>query len=301
MTVWSSDRLEADRQVAIATFRSARITEPLEQYVAAFDETLETVRALLERTADLELLAEGAAELLANPGLATAVRYLAGPPLSADDLKVIADVPSLAPGRIGANPQQARSVVSAVGAGLDRRRFPWVADNRKPSSAERDASVLATAALIASQRIQTARRSEGKTAQERAVRDALLGDGLTEVSVRAVEQLADAPAAGAFCREAMFGSRKADLVVGLWDGRKMPLECKVSNSELNSIKRLNNDAAVKAVEWVRDFGARGVTPAAVLAGVFKRSHLEYAQSRGLAIFWAHDLVQLTTYIASTRG
>ena len=47
-------------------------------------------------------------------------------------------------------------------------------------------------------------------------------------------------------------------MIGLWDGRKMPLECTVSNSELNSIKRLNNDAAVKAVEWVKEFGARGV-------------------------------------------
>jgi hypothetical protein len=70
----------------------------------------------------------------------------------------------------------------------------------------------------------------------------------------------------------MFGSRKADVVIGLWDGRKMALECKVSNSELNSIKRLNNDAAMKAVEWRKEFGALGVEPGALLAGVFKRAH-----------------------------
>jgi hypothetical protein len=80
----------------------------------------------------------------------------------------------------------------------------------------------------------------------------------------------------------------------------MPLECKVSNSTLNSIKRLNNDAAVKAVEWVRDFGSRGVVPAAILSGVFKRAHLEYAQERGLSLFWAHDLGELTTWVEGTR-
>jgi hypothetical protein len=80
----------------------------------------------------------------------------------------------------------------------------------------------------------------------------------------------------------------------------MTLECKVSNSELNSIKRLNNDAATKAVEWRKEFGARGVEPGAVLAGVFKRQHLEYAQERGLSLYWARDLSELTGWIESTR-
>ena len=44
----------------------------------------------------------------------------------------------------------------------------------------------------------------------------------------------------------MLGTRKADVLVGLHDRRLMPIEAKVSNSFTNSIKRLNNDAAVKA-------------------------------------------------------
>lgn len=81
----------------------------------------------------------------------------------------------------------------------------------------------------------------------------------------------------------------------------MPLECKVSNSATNSIKRLNNDAAVKAQVWQKEFGTSGVVPAAVLSGVFKRSHLEYAQERGLTIFWAHALDRLSNWIEDTRG
>jgi len=69
-------------------------------------------------------------------------------------------------------------------------------------------------------------------------------------------------------------------VVRLWDHRIMPIECKVSNSALNSIKRLNHDAAVKAETWTKDFGTRNVVPAAVLSAVYKLRHLADAQQRG---------------------
>jgi hypothetical protein len=80
----------------------------------------------------------------------------------------------------------------------------------------------------------------------------------------------------------------------------MALECKVSNSSTNSVKRLNNDAAVKAGVWIDEFGTAQTVPAAVLAGVFKRHNLEQAQERGLAIWWSHDLHQMVTWIEQTR-
>lgn len=77
---------------------------------------------------------------------------------------------------------------------------------------------------------------------------ALLESGFLEVDSagRDMRMLSGAPRSGQFCREALLGERKADLVVGLWDGRIRPIECKVSNSSTNSVKRLNNDAAIKA-------------------------------------------------------
>ena len=81
----------------------------------------------------------------------------------------------------------------------------------------------------------------------------------------------------------------------------MAIECKVSNSATNSVKRLNNDAAAKAEAWLKDFGTRQVVPAAVLSGVYKLHNLEEAQNRGLALFWAHDLKALTEWIATTRA
>ena len=80
----------------------------------------------------------------------------------------------------------------------------------------------------------------------------------------------------------------------------MAIECKVSNSFVNSIKRLNNDAAVKAGVWRDEFGARGVVPVAVLSGLFERHHLADAQSRHLMLIWAHRLDDLTNWIDRAR-
>jgi XamI restriction endonuclease len=149
-------------------------------------------------------------------------------------------------------------------------------------------------------RVETLRRNEGRGIQERLVETQLLRARLKQVRTRRVRTLSDAPKAGEFCRESHLGKRKADFIIGLWDGRTMALECKVSNSSTNSVKRLNNDAAVKAEVWRDDFGKTQVVPAAVLSGVYALRNLEDAQGRGLSLFWAHDLKMLTDWLYETK-
>lgn len=297
---WSKEEFEADRDQAIEAFREQRMGEPLELYLDAFDTYREAVETLLETTVDLSRLSDAAIDVLTDPELLIAVRYLAGPPISADDLKTVAEA-SLAPSRLRADPVMARRVIDTVLLGLDRNRFLWISEDREPTEEERAAAAMASAALIASQRVQTARRNESKDEQEAAVAERLRDDNhLDEVGTRVIRTLSDAPGLGEFCRESQFGERKADLIVRLWDNRVMPIECKVSNSSVNSVKRLNNDAAAKAPVWLRDFGAAQTVPAAVLAGVYERHNLEQAQENGMAIFWAHDLDKLVGWIESTR-
>lgn len=296
--VWSDEEFENDLNQAIEVFRRERMEEPLELYLEAFDHYRDAVENLLETTVDLADVREVALDVVTDPDLLEALRYLPGPPMSADDLKVLADA-SLAPTRLERDPGMALRVVETVLMGLDRHRFPWVTENREPTEPEREAAALASASLLASSRVQTTRRNEAKDKQEQAVVDRLLDEGLEQVEPRRIATLKDAPAPGQFCRESLFGTRKADIVVGLYDNRVMPTECKVSNSSVNSIKRLNNDAAVKAVEWTRQFGTRSTVPAAVLSGVFKLQHLKRAQDDGLTIFWAHDLDALARFVAST--
>ncbi len=272
----------------------------MEDYLEAFDEYLGVTEELLEATVDLTELEQQALAILSNENLLNAFRYLAGPPISVDDLKTLTEAPSLAPSTLAKHPALVRRIIETVLIGLDRRRFPWVQEGREPTETERSAAVLASAALMATQRVGTKRRSESKTQQEALVETALANAGLKKVATRTIATLHDAPDPGEFCRESMLGSRKADVIVRLWDRRVLPIECKVSNSATNSVKRLNNDAAKKAVSWRNEFGTLQVVPAAVLGGVYKLHNLQSAQDEGLTLYWAHDLQRMLDWIEDTR-
>lgn len=293
---WTKEQLDADRLEAIARFRHERLEEPLEDYLEAFDAYQGYVEELLETTVDLSELDATGLEILTNPKLLQVFRYLAGPPISEDDLSVLSEATSLAPTRLRENPADVQRLVDVVKVVLDRRRFAWVAEQREPTEAERSAAVMASAALLATSRAQTLRRSSGKDIQEQMVKDALTVLGYVEVRPRRIPNVVMGPDAGEFCGESVLGNRKADLVVRLRDQRLLPIECKVSNSSLNSVKRLNNDAAIKAVAWRTDFGLRQVVPTAVLGGVYDLHNLEDAQTRGLMLIWAHNLAALTEWI-----
>lgn len=301
---WAKEHLEADQIKAIELFRKERMEEPLEDYLEAFDQYQGYVEEFLETTVDLSELDSQGLEVLSDPNLLEAFRYLAAPPISADDLKVLAEAPSLAKGALRKKPEDVQRLIQTVRIVLDRRRFAWVVENREPTEAERAAAVMASAALLAASRVQTKRRSTGKVQQEDLVKQTLKDLGLKEVPARHIPNVSLAPAAGEFCAESMLGEakagRKADVVLRLWDQRLMPIECKVSNSYLNPVKRLNNDAAVKAGAWKEDFGRRQVVPTAVLTGVYKLHNLMDAQDRGLTLFWAHDLKPLTEWLEQTK-
>jgi hypothetical protein len=309
--LWSKEQLEADSMKAISVFRKERMEEPLEDYLEAFDLYQGYFEEFLETTVDLAQLDAQALEVLTDPRLLEAFRYLAAPPISKDDLQVLAEAPTLAKGQLRKNPEYVKRLVETVRLVLDRRRFAWVVESREPTEAERGAALMASAALLAASRVQTKRRTFGKTQQEARVKQVLLDIGLKEVKKRPIRNVTLGPAAGEFCGESLLGfskadakpdkGRLADIVLRLWDHRLMPIECKVSNSVLNSVKRLNNDAAVKASTWKRDFGVHQVVPTAVLSGVYGLYDLIDAQERGLTIFWAHDLNPLTDFLQSTKA
>jgi hypothetical protein len=297
---WTKEQLEKDLETAISLFREERTQESIEEYTVVFDQFQGTVEDLLETSVDLSQLDETLIDILTNPKLLEAFRYLAGPPISKDDLMVVAKA-QLSPARLKENPEMAARVLGVVRMALDQRRFPWVIDEREPTPAEKNAAVIASAALLATSRVGTNRRSVGKEKQEVTVQEALLKRGLTQVPTRQVlTSLHSAPKEGEFCRESLFGSSKADFLVGLWDKRIMAIECKVSNSSTNSVKRLNREAAGKAEKWLHEFGALNVVPVAVLSGVYKIRNLISAQSRGLTLYWAHDLDQLLDWIETGK-
>lgn len=242
--IWSKAQLDDARKRAEEHFRQGRHTEPLEVYLNLFDEYQGIVEEVLEQTVDLTHLRDEAPAVLVDKRKQEVFRYLSGPPVSVDDLKVLVQAKSLTASRFASDPELVDRLVGFMQDWHDRRRFPWVLENRVPEESERNAAVLATAALLAMRRTETLRRTQGSKLQEQLVAGQLRRSRFEQVPTRKVPTLSKAPNPGHFCRESMLGTRKADFIIGLWDGRTMALECKVSNSATNSIKRLNNDAAV---------------------------------------------------------
>jgi XamI restriction endonuclease len=299
--IWSSEELAADVAQAVTKFRAERLatSDAWESQYKSARVKFEALFATLENLTPEGLTDAKLAEAYGK-GLGDALRYLAGPPISDDDLSVIAGVDSIAPGVLKKDAASLRKVFEVIEQFIDPHRFPWLQDGTGPSPTQREAALLASSVLLAAQRIATERRNDGKAAQESKVKDYLTSIGFTEVPAKPIKTLVGGPQDMQFCGECVLAERKADVVVRLHDTRLLAIECKVSNSGTNSVKRLNNDAAVKAGLWNKQVGDTQMVPAALLAGVFKLLNLEQAQQRGLFLFWSHDLDKLGEFIESTR-
>ena len=284
---WSESEFAAQIARATEIFKNKRIEEPLELYSDLFDKYRDSVENLLEESVDLQELATVVREYITDPDKRYALRYLASPPVSDDDLQVLADT-KFSEAALEKDPDAITRIVEVVLARLDRWRFPWLTEGRVPT--------ISTTSLIATSRQQTYRRNTQKTDQERQIADALQSIGFQKVSTRNISTLLQAPHPGEFCDESPLGGSKADIIACLWDGRVLAIEAKVSNSATNSVKRVNREAAAKATTWLSKFGTLGVIPCAVISGVFTVHNLVDAQNDGLTIFWAHDLDRMLEFV-----
>lgn len=292
---WTDEELEVKRREAIRHFVDHRLAEGTAAYVDLFEANRALVARLLDATGDLATFHDGAA-LAAEPALLVVARYLAAVPISDGDLNNLTGM-SIA-GRKRLNAEEAAAGAAVIAGALDPIRFAWLADSRAPTTEERELALRWTAGLRSAAQAQMVRRSESAERQEAAVRQLLLDRDYDEVPRRVIT-LAGGLEPRQFTRESLVAGRKADVPVGLTDGRFLLLECKVSNTGVNSVKRLNNDVAVKARHWAGQLGQRAVT-GAVLAGVFELINLRDAQEAGVAIFWEHDLRTLDAFLARTE-
>jgi hypothetical protein len=302
---WTDAEIVDDALVARAEFRARRFGEPQSRYLESFARyesanrwLLQHLERLLDPQAEPALLAEA----LSDETFATALRYVGGPPISLDDLRTLSDS-RLAPTVIAADPEQARAVGEVLRAIVDPKRFPWVETGRRATAGERDAAVLASSVLAAAQRVQTVRRGDERALVESGVRGVLLGLGFIEETRRPRSGITNlrlhAPAPGTFMRCVNLGTDNADLVIGLHDGRVLALECKGSNSEINSRKRLNKEAVQNARAWRTRFGQE-VVPAVAIQGAFKPAYVREAQDTPMVVFWGHRLADVKTFIEVSR-
>lgn len=299
---WTPDELASDVRQAIAAFRRERLSEPTILWKSEFRTCRAQVRRVFRSLGLRRPSRPHSSQIveLYAQGLGDPLRYFTAPPISQDDLKSLVGS-SLAMRTLRRQPYVARSILRTTLLTLDPVRFPWLHHGTVPRGPEWRAAINSTSALMAEQRVATARRHRGKNDQEQAGKAYLAAIGLMEVAPRRIDTLYTAPAPGEFCGESEVAGRKADIVVRLFDGRLLLIECKVSNSALNSVKRVNNDAGAKAAVWIQRLGDSQVIPAALLSGVFKVRNLEQAQDLRLTLLWSHRIGDLGTFIEATRS
>ncbi len=305
---WTYAEIEAECASAREDFRQRRLVDPRVDYEAEFDAFKAAVAFVIQHLP--EILSEAVpsallADIRADTHKFIALRYLMAPPVSEDDLDTLLDA-RLSSKLLRTNPAVAKKFVTLIRLGLDTRRFPWLQRGTQPSSAAVKAAELATTVAAAIQRAQTKRRGDEKEQLESSVRSLLL----TELAFKQIAQPKgsinlenfrdSAPRSGEFMRGATLGSDNGDFVIGLWNNRLLAIECKSSNSEINSRKRLNTEIVKNAGGWTENFG-NIVVPGAVLRGVFKPQYVAEAQAKPVAIFWGHRLQDLASFIRATKG
>jgi hypothetical protein len=282
-----------DREAALAVFIRQRGEEGTSRYEEMFRRNFDLVERLFKWTNDLLDLTGATFEL--DPTLVSPARYITAPPTSEDDLNTLAG--GRVTGRRRITLDLAARAADVVKAACDPIRFPWVDELREPTRTERRTALMWTAGVWAIESLRTLRRGESSRQQEAAVVLGLDGIGWRMSDLRQISTLDDLPR-GDYSREALLARSKCDIPIRLKDGRLLALECKVSNSEINSVKRLNREVGGKADQWRGAFGEQ-VIPGAVLSGVFKLRNLVEAQDRQrIAIFWEHDLDALLNFVAS---
>jgi hypothetical protein len=283
---WSDEELEQLRVAAIRRFVEQRFAEGAEPYSQTFNECRTSVEDLLDKT---NALCNMDPEMLRKyPSLLEALRYACGPPISEDDLKTVSQewLAMQSEGEKGA-PDLLSACVMVLMRRLDRNRFPWVFEKREPTASERHTAVIATATLWCVQRVATNRRGEASDVQQKAVEHVLKSLGYTRVHRRKFIVPLVELEIGQYSLEAQLGQHKADFVIRPDYRHVVAIECKVSNSGINSIKRLN-DIINKARSWQQSFG-QGVVSVAVLGGVFRLADLKRAQDANVYLVFDHDL------------
>ena len=238
-------------------------------------------------------------KIIADKELYAALRYVAGPPISEDDLGVLVtrNVSGFKKSQLRKDDDLVSDIIDLICRLSDPVRFPWVLQNRKPYAHEIRTAAMSTSVLHATQSIQTERRGFGRKL-ERDFAIKLEAYGFNRISAPNKGKIAapiDHPVYPDFYGECTVYGRKVDLFVPLMDGRMIALEAKILSSSLNSVKRLNNDTAAKA-KHLADAGGRNIINVALLSGVFKFSSLERAQNSGLYLVWAHRMEEFLDWI-----
>jgi hypothetical protein len=234
----------------------------------------------------------------------TVIRHLLAPPMSQDQFALLCP---LYPKRSeksgsGLSEQAAVAVVSAFHNGRDRKLTRWLDTRQAPTHAQVRNMLRSVVPMLSLQIAATLRRTRLSAEQEGAVIEMLQNKGWTQQSSALIDSLSDVPSKH-FMHKTRFATKtrpqEVDIACGLGKTVVLAMECKVTNDETNSVKRIN-DVLKKAKGWQDHWGSF-VRTAALLQGVIAFKEVERLLEANVIVFWSHDLAAFDEWLSANAG
>jgi hypothetical protein len=231
-------------------------------------------------------------------------RHILAPPISQDQFKLFC--PAYSKGREnGGSPipgNQAPAIAAAVMGARNRRLTRWIERGGAPRPIELRELLHAVSPLLSQQIVATVRRNRLSAEQEGAVLNLLKAKGWTRMNSALIANLSLVPAKH-YMHKTRFATKTAaqevDVACGLGQTVVLAMECKVTNDETNSVKRVN-DVLKKATAWQEHWGSF-VRTAALLQGVVGYKDVHRLLAANVEVFWSHKLEDFDAWIdANTK-
>jgi len=235
-----------------------------------------------------------------NGGHMRVFRHFMAPPTSQDQFKLLCDGWQKAKENGGSSltPVKAAEAAKVFLEWKDVSIGRWLDDGREPTRAEVRSILLRIAPLIASQDLATWKRNQLANQQEQEIVELLVSKGWTKLPSSLIDMRA-AVSTKHFMHKTRFATKttapqEVDIACGLKNSYVMAMECKVTNDETNSVKRVN-DIIKKANAWKEHWGSF-VETAALLQGVIAAKDVQRLADNGVVVFWSHDLAAFSAWL-----
>lgn len=258
-------------------------------------------RSLLAALRASDGLRDPARALRASGAHMLALRHLTAPPKSQDQFRLFCpDWPkSSEKSDRGLSTPAAEATAAAFNRLRDRPLTPWLARASAPTRRELRALLRSRAPLMALKEVETRRRMRLAEAQETAVIARLEAMGWRASPSRQIDRRAELPLRRYMhltnFATAQGAHQQVDIAIGLGGSYVAAVECKVTNDETNSVKRIN-DVLKKHHAWKAHWGSFVLT-IAVLQGVIKKTDIDRLRDEGVLVFWSHDLDAFAVWLA----
>jgi XamI restriction endonuclease len=230
-----------------------------------------------------------------------ALRQVLAPPISQDQFKLICnDYSKNIENKCKPfSKKAAENIAKTIIERLDKGVAGWHSRGQRPGRRELETFLRVSATLIGLQKLSTARRKRLASEQEYAVILMLENEGWSKLPSRLIDSRAAVPPRH-FMHKTRFATatttpQEVDIACGLKDSYVLAMECKVTNDETNSVKRVN-DILKKAAAWRTHWGSFVFT-AALLQGVIAPKDIQRLSDAGVVVFWSHEIGEFRDWLA----